>query len=184
MWEPFQPGVFHGLDAKVYRDAPGCNQSALKFAGPTDAHMVASVTAKSHESTAAQVIGTLVHHAILEPNKELPLIAVRPDGFDGRSSEGKAWMNRQRDEGRTILDRDEWVMIQGCIASIRSNEAARLMFVDGQSEVSLFGDLFDTNGRPAFCKARLDFLPYGNFLPDIKTTSDASEKEFSSSILS
>jgi len=183
MWEPFQPGVFHGLDAKVYRDAPGCNQSAIKHAGPTDAHMVASVTAKSHESTAAQVIGTLVHHAILEPDKELPLIAVRPDGFDGRSSEGKAWMKRQRDEGRTILDRDEWDMIQGCIASIRSNEAARLMFVDGQSEVSLFGDLFDTNGRPAFCKARLDFLPYGNFLPDIKTTSDASEKEFSSSIL-
>ena len=183
MWEPFQPGVFYGLEAKTYRDAPGCNQSAIKHAGPTDAHMVAAVTARSTDSTAAQVIGTLVHHAILEPDKELPLIAVRPDGFDGRSSDGRAWMKKQREDGRTILDRDEWDMIQGCIASIRANEAARLMFVEGQSEVSLFGDLFDTQGRPAFCKARLDFLPYGNCIPDVKTTRCADDEEFSYDIL-
>ena len=65
MWEPLLPGVFLGLDPVVYRDAPGCNQSSIKHAGPTEAHMRAAVTAKSTDSTAAQILGTLVHHAIV-----------------------------------------------------------------------------------------------------------------------
>lgn len=51
-----------------------------------------------------------------------------------------------------------------------------------ERELSIFGDLTDSKGRPIKCKARLDMLTGSGIVPDLKSIDDASPNQVGKSI--
>lgn len=66
--------------------------------------------------------------------------------------------------------------------NIRSKAAGRYLFNKGKAELTMLWN-HGSRGIPVVCKARLDWLNMDGFLVDIKSTEDASPKEFARSIL-
>lgn len=56
------------------------------------------------EEGAALRFGKLLHLRVLEPERWDAEVAVRPEGLDLRSKEGRAWKDQVRTERRTVID--------------------------------------------------------------------------------
>ncbi len=152
----------------------------LKNLHPRPAHLLAYLQEK-REPTPAQILGTLVHQSILEPDRALPKLAVKPEGMRFSTKEGKVWRDEQISSGKLIIGSDTFETLSGCVRSIAAHPRCREIFADGQSEVSVFRNF--TLGGTVLRKARLDWVPAGNALVDIKTTPDASPEAFAKEIL-
>jgi hypothetical protein len=201
---PFTPnteGIFYDLPAHVYHGAPGFSNSMLKNMEPPARLPV--YLAEKREPTAAQIIGTLVHARVLEPDKPLPKIVVPPETYPapadcsavkqkkaqpgdplpwhGSANYCKAWNQNNRAAGNIILTQTEFDCVNGCVASIAKNPRCKEIFARGKSEVSLFRNF--NYGGTVLRKARFDWLPLGNALVDVKTTQDASPEAFAKEIL-
>jgi hypothetical protein len=174
-------GIFHGLPAETYHAAKGVSHSMLKNLHPTPAHLLAYLSEKP-EPTPAQIFGTLVHHRVLEPARPLPQIAVKTKAIDLKTNEGKAWRKAQQNAGRLIVTETEMENIEGCVNAIARHPTCQKIFAEGQSEVSIFKNF--SYGGTVLRKARLDWIPVGNSLADVKTTQDASPEAFAKEILS
>ncbi len=171
-------GVFHGLAAEKYHAAKGVSHSMLKNLHPTPAHLLEYLSGE-REPTAAQIFGTLVHHRVLEPERPLPQLAIKTKAIDFKTNEGKAWRAEQEVAGRIIVTEAEWKNIEGCVNAIARHDYCQKVFLKGQSEVSIFKKI----GGDILRKARLDWIPAGNSLIEVKTTQDASEESFAKEIL-
>jgi hypothetical protein len=201
LFDPNTEGIFLDLPAEVYHGAPGASNSMLKHMDPP-ARLPVYLSEK-REPSAAQIIGTLVHARILEPNAPLPKIVVPPktypapadcsavkqkkampgDPLDwhGSANYCKAWAHNQKAAGNLILSETDFNTVNGCVDSIARHPVCKTIFASGQSEVSIFRNF--NYGGTALRKARLDFVPSGNALVDVKTTTDASPEAFSREIL-
>lgn len=171
---PNTEGVFENLPAETYHAAPGLSHSMCKHLEPP-ARLPVYMKEK-REPTAAMIMGTLVHQRILEPEKPMPRIAVKPDDMKFSTTVGKAWRDEQEKAGKLILKQEEWDMLGGCIESVSTHPTCKQIFEKGRSELSAFlkrGDVLT--------KFRMDFVPLGNALVDIKTTRGgcADKEEFS-----
>lgn len=173
-------GIFHGLPAQTYHTTKGVSHSMLKNLHPTPAHLLAYL-AEKREQTAAQLFGTLVHHRVLEPERPLPQIAIKTKAIDFKTKEGKAWRSEQQGAGRLIVTESEFENINGCVSAIARHPLCQKIFAEGRSEVSIFKNF--NYGGTVLRKARLDWLPVGNALVDIKTTQNASPESFAKEIL-
>lgn len=173
-------GIFHGLPAEQYHAAKGVSHSMLKNLHPTPAHLLAYLSEK-REPTPAQIFGTLVHHRVLEPERPLPQIAVKTKAIDFKTNEGKAWRKAQVDAGRLIVTETEHENIAGCVNAIAKHPICKKIFSEGNSEVCFFKNF--SYGGTVLRKARLDWVPAGNSLVDIKTTQDASQESFAKEVL-
>jgi hypothetical protein len=194
-------GVFLDVPAEVYHSAPGFSHSMAKAMHPTPAHLQAYLKQK-REPTAAMIIGTLVHAKVLEPEKPLPKIVVPPatypapadcsavkqkkaqpgDPLDwhGSATYCKTWVKEQKAAGNIILTQAEFDTVNGCVASIARHPVCKQIFARGKSEISIFRNF--NYGGTVLRKSRLDFLPEGNTLADIKTCEDASPKAFAETV--
>lgn len=177
---PNTEGIFFDLPADTYRAAPGCSHSMLKKLHPRPAHLLAYLQ-EQRESTPAQILGTLVHHSLLEPDRSLPRLAVKPEGMKFNTKDGKAWRDAQLAEGNLILGQDAFQTLKGCVRSVSEHPRCREIFAEGKSEISIFRNFH--LGGTVLRKARLDWVPAGNALVDIKTTQDASPEAFAKEIL-
>lgn len=173
-------GIFYGLPAEQYHAAKGVSHSMLKELHPTPAHLQAYLSQK-REPSPAQIFGTLVHHRVLEPDKPLPQIVIKTKSIDFKTNDGKAWRKAQQDAGRHIVTEAEFENINGCVNAIARHPYCQKIFAGGTSEVSFFKNF--TYGGTVFRKARLDWVPAGNALVDVKTTQDASLESFSKEVL-
>lgn len=126
--------------------------------------------------TPAMVKGSLVHSFILEPETAFEGLVVRPEGVDFRTAAGKEW--RSKNEHNQIITQKEKDDILGMCKSVREHPDAARLLAGGEPEVSLFADW---NGRLTR-KCRIDWMPPGNVLADLKTCQDASERGFSKQI--
>ena len=172
-------GILHGLSAETYHAAKGVSHSMLKHLHPTPAHLLAYLS-EEREQTPAQIFGTLVHHRVLEPMRPLPQIVTKPKAVDLKTKDGKAWKAEQQAAGRLILTESDFERINGCVNAIAKHPICQQIFADGKSEVSVFKNF--SYGGTVLRKARLDWLPVGNALVDIKTTQDASPESFAREI--
>ena len=163
----------YDLPASQYHAAPGVSNSMLKHLARSPAHLQTYLE-QPPEQTPAILFGRIVHQLLLEPEKPWSW-AVRPPGLDGRSKEGKEW--KARVGNKPILDHEEWLNVEGVVASVRTHPTARLALGNGRSEVSVFMPF--TLGRSVLRRARIDFVNEGNALVDIKTTEDARPESFS-----
>lgn len=167
-------GAFYGLPEPVYRKAEGLNHSLLKHMRPTPAHYL-HAKENPREPSWEMKVGTLVHASLLEPEKPLPGIAIRPKqaGF-ASSKEGKAWKAAALDRGDIILGEDAYESLTRCIESCKSNERLRDVCENADTEVSLFA--MTTRGMSSVMrKGRIDIVPSKYAcLCDIKVVDDAS----------
>ena len=128
------------------------------------------------EPTEAQIMGTLVHAAILLPDDK-PAFHVRPQGLDMRTKDGKEWAAEHAD--LPCLSSDAAASIDAMRMAVHRHPTASRLLKNADYERSLF--VKDDAGT--LRKLRPDILPHGgNILPDLKTCIDASESEFSKSI--
>lgn len=178
---PGQEGIFYGLEAETYHKSPGVSHSMLKHMDPP-ARLPVYLSEK-FEPTTAMLIGTHVHGLVLTPDEPLPGITIAPDGMSFATKEGKAWKAAQ-DPKLIVVKHDEARSIAECVKSIAAHPTCRKIFESGGApEVSLFAH----DWRPAFKflrKCRIDYVPTGNALVDIKTVRDegAGEDEFSKTL--
>lgn len=173
---PNTEGIFTDLPAETYHKAPGFSHSMSKNMEPPA--RLPAYLAEKREVTSAMKLGTLVHTSILEPEKPLTGLAVKPEWMSFTTREGKWWREDQQKAGLEILTQDEWATLNGTVASIRQHSLCQPLFAEGTAEVSIFKNF--TLGGTLLRKSRMDWVPTGgNCLVDIKTCLDVSDDGFS-----
>jgi hypothetical protein len=90
------------------------------------------------EETAALVVGSALHCAVLEPGAYAHRYAIRPDGIDRRTKDGKAQWEAfcQAHAGKTILDGDDAKLVENMASAIAGNPSAALLLSGGEAEVT------------------------------------------------
>jgi hypothetical protein len=168
----------HGIDADTYRATEGISASDLKWILPprTPAHYHAYKTGQiKREETRALVIGTLCHLAVLEPDKLAASFALKPQGLDLRTKDGKSW--KESVGSLPIIDADEAAMLEGMTNSVHAHPAASDLLKGSKREVSLF----DTHRTGLKIKGRVDVLGQ-DFVADVKTAEAGDSQGFASAI--
>lgn len=172
-------GIIPGIDIEDYHKGPGTSKSQLYQFAKSPAHYLASLTTPRKE-TPAMRIGSIFHGMILEP--ERVKIAVAPV-CDKRTKDGKATWEAFciENAGAEIVTADEGEMLNGMAASIKAHPAASALLAGaGTAEGSCFW--FDERSGE-LCRCRPDFYREDlGIVVDLKSTEDASPKEFARSI--
>lgn len=158
----FSPGIHRNVPADVYHSANGISNSQLKHLDPPARFPVAIAT--KVEVTPFMRMGTLVHHAILEPDRPMPGIVKRPDTYTddkgvvkpwhGASNTCKQWL-RDHDAWE-ILTSDEFDTLQNCVRALEQDTAASNLLVGSECEVSVWAPLKLPSGREVMRRGRLD----------------------------
>ena len=135
------------------------------------------------EPTAAMAIGSAVHTHVLELDQWDAQYVVAPAGIDRRTKVGKAeWEVFQTAIGtRTVISREDADLVMRIGRSVLSHPAAAyLLGLPGKAETTHMW-IDEISGLQ--CKCRPDWLlDDGSMIVDLKTTEDASPKEFQRSI--
>ncbi len=129
------------------------------------------------EPTPAQIFGTIIHKAILEPIIFLKNSIVEPE-FGGKGSVAARAEWYLEHHGKIIMKRHQYDAINGILNSITQHSKAFKFISGGQAEQSLF---WTDPASMVDCKARPDFMREGHIIVDAKSTEDASYQAFTKS---
>ena len=188
------PGI-HDVDAATYHRFRAASASGLRVIhAKTPAHL-RQTWDDQDQPRLALVLGTLIHHVVLEPQTPLPRIALVPETYtvpaDSKPAKGAPgpgetvpWNNRakwcrdwralQEAAGKIVLDAEDMATVRECAQAVEADEKAfPLLRWASQRESTL---VWETEARTP-CKARLDAWGDG-IIVDIKTTTDASPSGF------
>lgn len=172
-----QPSAYHRLPWQVWASA-----SVLKQLHNSTPAKLRVWLEEPDDPTAEMILGTLTHSLILEPDKPLPKLAITPEvyGVEGKNwnrnaKECQRWEAAQRDLGCVVLKPKEHVNILGMAWAIAKHPLTKAIFHEGKSEVSI---LAHYEKQQMFVKCRLDWIPPGYDLVDVKTTSSVEERDF------
>lgn len=172
-------GIIQGIPIDEYHKSIATSKSQLDQFAKSPAHYLASLTTQRKE-TAAMRIGSLFHGLVLEP--ERVKIAVAPV-CDKRTKDGKATWEAfcLENAGAEIVTAEEGEMLTGMVASVRAHPAANaLLSGPGIAEGSAYW-IDEYSGE--LCRCRPDFYRQDlGIIVDLKSTEDASPKEFARSI--
>jgi len=180
--EPVEPGLYTGWKYDTYAALEGVRSSTLKHFERSAAH--ARYAMMNPTESAATLLGSAVHTAILEPETFEERYVVAPQ-LDLRTKEGKAlWSALEDERPNAIRLRDK----EGALCQVLGRAAwahplaAQLLNAKGHSEATIVWDDPATGLR---CKARFDrFCMFGGHstIVDVKTTVDASRVGFSAQV--
>lgn len=170
------PGIHFNLPASVYHSSPGISNSMLSNMDPP-ARLPVYLREK-REPTPYMRMGTLIHHAILEPGREMPGFIMQPETYpDSKGGvskwhNGATWCKNWREEqasiGNEVLTKDEFATLTGCVRALESDPLASAAFSQGEGEVSLCDELTLPSGRIVTRRARLDWVRKGQVIYDVK----------------
>lgn len=158
LWQPNTEGIYLDLPAETYHKAPGVSNTTLKEMDPPANHKAA----KPKKETPDMLLGTLIHQAVLEPQKPMNVV-MKPVGMSFTTTDGKKW--KAENEGQIILSPDDYWAVGGCAKSVLSHPKCAELLSEGNAEVSLFAR-HDATGL--LRKGRVDWVPTGDCLADIK----------------
>lgn len=150
-------GIVRGLPAELYHADPAVSNSMLSSLRKSPAHCYAlhlDPHRPQAQTTEAMALGTLAHTAILEPDKLLERYAVKPDGMNFSTREGKAWRDALPPQ-KNIISAEAYSTSQAQRDAVMRVAPLRRIFSSGEPEVSLFWIDQATGLR---CKARPDWL--------------------------
>jgi len=134
------------------------------------------------EPTPAMRIGSAVHTHVLELHKWDTDYIVAPDGLDRRTKAGKeAWAAFEAEaNGRTVLSREDADLVMHMGRAVLGHPAAALLLnMNGEAETT---HMWTEPTTGLQCKCRPDWLTKHGIMVDLKTTEDASPREFRRSI--
>lgn len=175
-WAEGKEGCFVGLPAEKYHASPGVSSGLIRAMTPTPAHGYA-YTLEKPEVTPYMILGTLAHQMVLEPDRELPQIAVKPEGMKFSTKEGKAWRDEQQAAGKLIIGADAFQTLLGIVRSLSADRMARELIEASATELACYSSFNTANGT-VMRRTLVDIVPDANVLGDIKTCDDASPDEF------
>jgi len=163
-----------------YQKIDAVNNTALSYMKKSPAHYQEYLR-NPPPSTPAQLFGIAAHAAILEPEQFEQDYFILPDTSGCESPSKKAAMTKaaKKDapDGAVILSYDDYTHImKASMAVTRNKVASRLLAESGNAFERT--SLWQSNG--VACKGRFDVINNQHgFIIDVKTTGDASLKEFS-----
>ena len=170
-------GAHPYMNEEQYRAVDAVNISSLKHISRSPAHYRAALD-NPREATQAQVIGSMLHATVAEPQRTH--YVVRPDGLSFATKEGKAWRDAQT---HPILTGDECDAVQAMYRALWFHRHANSMIKGATKECSFF-DIHKPTGL--LMKGRIDLFNVDSqkrgIIADIKTTDDASPGEFARSV--
>ena len=173
---PRQPGCYDGIPEDEYHAGPEVSVSKLKVlaeeGGP------AKVRYGERVETRAQALGTLIHCAILEPNRLDQRYAVT----DLERTGTKAWAEAEvQAMGRQLIKRPEMVQALRIRDSVLAHPIVRELVDQGlDTEQSIYWTDAETQ-LP--CRGRVDALQRDwRVVMDLKSTEDASAEGIDKSI--
>ena len=175
-----EDGLHRDVPADDYHSWPALSVSRSKTAQRSLLHYHYALTHPT-EQTAAMALGSATHTGVLEPDKFDGLYVKSPK-FDMRKKVDKlaAADFELEHPDQTRLTETEWDLIAGMKDAVWSHPVAREMLGgEGIVEASAVWTDVATGMR---CKARPDRITIHdgwNHVIDLKTTKDASRREFS-----
>ena len=181
-------GLRYGLSNEEYHAGEGISKSHLDAVARSPQHYFAKYLDENRtpsQPTAAMMAGTLAHCATLEPEEFHKRYVMAPEGIDRRTKDGKAaWEAfQQQAAGREVITQEQFVRAFSQRDSVMRLPDVAALFQDSAAEVSAYWS-DEVTGQ--LCKCRPDLVHTcadgGVILVDLKTTSDASLREFSRSI--
>jgi len=177
-------GIVYGMPADQYHAIDALSNSALSMLNRSPRHYWANYLnpdRPERSATAAMAAGTLAHSLVLEPGTVSNLYAVRPEGMDGRTKEGKQWA--ADNAGRIIVTAEQMATAEAQRAAVLAVPDLAELLASGSPEVSTFWIDHETGTH---CKMRADWVhPLADgrvILLDLKTTQDASPEQFGRSV--
>lgn len=178
-------GLVYDMPNAEYHANPALGSSGLKKLARSPQHFYAAYLDPQRpvsETTPAMRAGTLAHCALLEPHALVDRYVVRPEGLDLRTKDGKAWAASISPEFE-LVTAEQMRTAQRQAAAVRALPEIGALIGAGRTEVSAFA--VDPQSG-VMLKARPDVVaPAGNgvILVDLKTTTSASAKDFTRTIV-
>lgn len=176
-----EPGIYKGIDDRVYRKWPATSPSSAKPALVSMMEYQASLISP-REETDLMRLGSLCHAAVMEPDTMLRKFAL----WEGDRRAGNEW----KDFAKANADKILVTKVQLDIASKvrdrcnRHPAIRRIMAQVQDVEVSLRWDhKCERSDNAIACKGRPDMLMPGR-IPDVKTTNSLADKSRASIIAS
>ena len=172
-------GIHHNIPAEVYHSWQALSHSWLSRLRISPAHLFDLMTNGPDGSTSSQAFGTAVHCAVLERDTFDTRYAVRPEGQNGVTKEGKAFKAEAEATGRAVLSHEEGRWCEAVARRARENRrVSEWLARPHDTEVSI---VWERGGY--LCKARLDMMVPGiNIIADLKTTFTADPDGFARQI--
>lgn len=188
--------IVKDMDWETYRACKEMNASTLVYGIKSMRSLRRAITHGSSEETNAMRLGTGIHCLVLEPEEFEDRFVVMPDfendknnlraakhkseTLEDRRTNSKAtsfYKNsvsvfQAKNVGKCILTRQQYDTALMAIESINDHHSASKYIQGYAKEVTLFGSILGVE-----CKGRVDLL--GDYIVDVKSTGDASERAFS-----
>ncbi|HXG58144.1 MAG TPA: PD-(D/E)XK nuclease-like domain-containing protein [Thermoanaerobaculia bacterium] len=179
----YRPGLYPNLSRAEYEAIPAINASVLEHFERSAAHAREAML-HPPKPTDAMEFGTALHVAVLEPARFSREYVAAPK-CDRRTKVGKeTWAAFEAEHrGAQLMDAEDFIAICRMRDAVWSHPVAKeLLRGPGHNEVAVVWENEETG---LLCKALLDRI--GSFdgwtwIPDLKSTGDASPREFSYSI--
>jgi hypothetical protein len=181
-----EPGVYPGTPMLDYHRWSCASNSRLTKLLRSPAHLKAYLD-EPDDDTNALTMGRAAHSAILEP-EDFAKRYGRSSGVDRRTKAGKQeWDDLLTEFGvGYVLKPDDYDAALKMRESVRAHaSASKLLAGEGDVEFSVVWGFDLGNDERVRCKARLDKFSRaiaGGVIVDVKTTRDASPREFERSI--
>lgn len=176
-----EPGIYPNVLPETYFSWEAISNSAMNHLMVSPAHLKAYWETPPKD-TPAFILGRATHAAILEP-EDFPKLYGRGPELPKNTKAGKEAWAEALASGQEVLKAADFDMCLAMRDSVQSNRSAStLISGNGQCELSIVWDDPETGVR---CKARIDRLSpeiAGGTIVDLKSTRDASKRNFSRAI--
>jgi len=155
---------YYDIPDHIYFETAGLSNSSMGLMLKSPAHYLEGFG----HATAAMRLGTLIHVAVLEPNRWAAEVAVM-EKADMRTKKGKEYKKEFElaHQGMTIISADEDKTCSLIAANVFSHPTASKLFEGLQAEIAGFKTI---NG--VLCKAKADGW-HKDYMVDLKSTKSA-----------
>lgn len=174
----------HGLVEQTneeYHSGDGVSKSHLDVVAKSPLHYWSKYLDPNREPeapTAAMILGTATHSAVLEPDLFPSQFTHMPEGLDRRTKVGKEAYEALQESGKTILSLEDYQLCLAMRDAVHAHPIAKSLFQDGKAEQSFYCTETETG---ELVKCRPDWITGNGVLVDLKTTDDASPDGFAKS---
>jgi len=176
-WE----GIHDNQTNEEYHQSPGFSASGMKVFGQKSPAHYQQYLQEKREPTPAMIEGTLIHMAVLEPHLIETSVAVAPP-VDRRTTAGKQTYADflAASEGKLVVSRESYEKLVPISQRILNHPVARSLLTGGRAEVSCY---WTDPSTKLLLKCRPDYLRDDGIVVDVKTTDDASFRQFQRKIV-
>ena len=168
-----------------YHSGPGVSKSHLDaIAGASPLHYWAKYIDPNRERaepTAAMIMGSAVHSAVLEPDLFPTEYVQAPTGINKRTNAGKEEYAafERANANKTVLDPEDYATCLAVRDAVYRHPVASGLLTGGKAEQSFYAIDAETG---ELIKCRTDYMhDSGAMIVDLKTTEDASPDGFGKS---